>query len=188
MMKTVKKVIKSIEEFLYKIFVVFSKGFFFYLSLLAGLLHKIFPLNIFEKLRLFFIKKQEDAVAFLIVVIVFLLGINMYIRFYTGDNTIVHVSSSTINNNLVETEVGVLDKKELNLYRRYAKLNINSVSIKELRKTNEHIVSWLTVDGTNINYPIVKGNDNSFYLTHDINRNIKFSGWTFMDYRNNIDI
>ena len=40
------------------------------------------------------------------------------------------------------------------------------------------------VDGTNINYPVVKGKDNSFYLDHDINGNLKTSGWVFMDYRN----
>lgn len=187
-MKTFGKIINVIEEFLYKIFVVFSKGFFFYFSLLAGLLHKIIPLSIFQKQKEFFNKKQEDAVAFLLIVIVFLFGVNMYIRFYDGNNNVARVSLTTINNRMTETEVGVLDETELNLYKRYAKLGINSVSISELRKTNENIVSWLTVDGTNINYPIVKGSDNSFYLNHDINGNMKLSGWTFMDYRNSIDM
>ena len=187
-MKTVVKVINIIEEFLYKIFVVFSKGFFFYLSLLAGLLGKIFPLSTFKNLKEYFHRKQDDASAFLLIVVVFLLGVNIYIRFYSGTDNLTHVSSNTMNNQLVETEVAELDETELNLYKRYAKLDINSISIKKLRKTNESIVSWITVDGTNINYPIVKGNDNSFYLNHDINRNLKFSGWTFMDYRNAIDM
>ena len=187
-MKTIVRVINAIEEFLYKIFVIFSKGFFFYLSLFASLLHKIFPLSAFKNLKEYFHRKQDDAAAFLFIVVVFLLGVNVYIRFYSGNNSLTHVSSNTMNNKLVETEVAELDETELNLYKRYAKLDINSISIKKLRKTNESIVSWLTVDGTNINYPIVKGNDNSFYLNHDINRNLKFSGWTFMDYRNAIDL
>ncbi len=187
-MKKVVKVINVIEEFLYKIFVVFSKGFFFYLSLLAGLLSKLFPLSLFKNLKGYFHRKQDDAGAFLLIVVIFLLGINVYIRFYSGNNNLTHVSSNTMNNDLVETKVAELDETELNLYKRYSKLDINSISIKKLRKTNEAIVSWLTVDGTNINYPIVKGNDNSFYLNHDINRNLKFSGWTFMDYRNSIDM
>ena len=187
-MKTVVKVINVIEEFLYKVFVVFSKGFFFYLSLLAGLLSKLFPLSVFKNLKGYFHRKQDDAGAFLLIVVIFLLGINVYIRFYSGNNNVTHVSSNTMDNNLVGTEVAELDETELNLYKRYSKLDINSISIKKLRKTNEAIVSWLTVDGTNINYPIVKGNDNSFYLNHDINRNLKFSGWTFMDYRNSINM
>lgn len=187
-MKAVVKVINVIEEFLYKVFVVFSKGFFFYLSLLAGLLSKLFPLSVFKNLKGYFHRKQDDAGAFLLIVVIFLLGINVYIRFYSGNNNVTHVSSNTMDNNLVGTEVAELDETELNLYKRYSKLDINSISIKKLRKTNEAIVSWLTVDGTNINYPIVKGNDNSFYLNHDINRNLKFSGWTFMDYRNSINM
>lgn len=186
-MKTIVKIINTIEDALYKVFVVFSKGFFFYLSLLVGLLHKVFPLSIFENLKLYFNKKQNDAAAFLAIVVVFLVGINIYIHFYDG-NSIAHVSSNTINNKLVETQVGVLDEKELNLYRRYSKLDINSVSMQELRKTNENVVSWLTVDGTNINYPVVKGNDNDYYLNHDINGDLKFSGWVFMDYRNASDL
>ena len=187
-MKRVVKVINTIEEFLYKIFVVFSKGFFFYLSLLADLLHRVFPLSIFNNMKSYFTKKQEDASAFLLLIIVFLVGINVYARFYGGNNMIARVSQNTINNKYAETEVGVLDKTELNLYKRYAKLNINSVSIKELRETNDQIVAWLTVDGTNINYPITKGTDNSFYLNHDINKSLKLSGWTFMDYRNANDL
>lgn len=187
-MKAVVKVINVIEEFLYKVFVVFSKGFFFYLSLLAGLLSKLFPLSVFKNLKGYFHRKQDDAGAFLLIVVIFLLGINVYIRFYSGNNNVTHVSSNTMDNNLVGTEVAELDETELNLYKRYSKLDINSISIKKLRKTNEAIVSWLTVDGTNINYPIVKGNDNSFYLNHDINRNLKLSGWTFMDYRNSINM
>lgn len=187
-MDKLKKIINTIEEFLYNVLVVFSKGFFFYLSLLVGLLQKIFPLSIFKNLKSYFTKKQDDAAAFLILVMVFLVGVNVYVRFYDGNNDIAHVSNNEISGRYAETEVGVLDETELNLYKRYAKLNINSVSIKELRKTNEQIVSWLTVDGTNINYPIVKGTDNSYYLNHDINKNVKLSGWTFMDYRNSNDL
>ena len=186
-MKTLKKIINAIEEVLYRIFVVFSKGFFFYLSLLVGLLYKVFPLSIFEKLRLFFNRKQNDALAFLLLVLIFLLGVNVYIRFYDG-NSLAHVSETTINNRIADADANKLDETELNLYKRYSKLDINAVSLKELRKTNEQVASWITVDGTNINYPVVKGADNSFYLNHDINGDLKFSGWTFMDYRNNIDL
>ena len=187
-MKRLVKGIEFVESALYKVFVIFSKGLFFYFSLLVGLLSKIFPLSIFDKLKSYFNRKQEDASAFLVLVMIFLVAVNFYIRFSQDNNGVASVSSSVISNRLVETETAVLDEKELNLYKRYGKLSINSVSIKELRKTNEQVVSWITVDGTNINYPIVKGTDNSYYLNHDINGNLKLSGWTFMDYRNNTDL
>lgn len=44
---------------------------------------------------------------------------------------------------------------------------------------------WIKVDNTNIDYPIVQGKDNSFYLDKDINKNYVSSGSIFMNYLNN---
>ena len=55
-------------------------------------------------------------------------------------------------------------------------------------KVNNEIVSWISVYSTNINYPIVKSDNNEFYLNHNINKSYDSSGWTFMDYRNNSDL
>ena len=52
-------------------------------------------------------------------------------------------------------------------------------------KVNNEIVSWISVYSTNINYPIVKSDNNEFYLNHNINKSYDSNGWTFMDYRNN---
>lgn len=38
-----------------------------------------------------------------------------------------------------------------------------------LKKINPNIVGWLTIPNTTIDYPILKGSDDSFYLTHDTN-------------------
>lgn len=182
-MKSVVKVLKSVEDYFYKICLIFSKGFFFYFTLLASLLHKIFPLSIFEKLKAFFKKKQEDSSAFLFLVFLFLFGVSAYVHFYV-DNEEIHVVDET----LAQPKVVELDKKELNLYRKYSKLNESSIDFKKLKKTNKDVVAWLIVDGTNINYPITQTADNKYYLSHDINKDVKMSGWTFMDYRNATDL
>ena len=177
-----KKFFESIENGFNNICLILSKGFFFYFVLLSELLYKIFPLSIFEKSKLFFKRRQNDASAFLFVVFLVLIGLNVYVRFYDG-NEVKYVSK----NNVVQKKM-VLDKTELNLYKRYSKIDINSVSINKLKKTNKDIVSWITVDGTNINYPVVQGKDNNYYLSHDIEKNVKASGWVFMDYRNSFDM
>ena len=57
-----------------------------------------------------------------------------------------------------------------------------------LRAINPDIVAWVYVPGTAINYPVVRGEDNEYYLTHDFDGD---QGWLanygaiFMDYRNN---
>lgn len=58
---------------------------------------------------------------------------------------------------------------------------------KKLKDINQDIIAWLRVPGTGIDYPVVKENDNEFYLTHDINREPSIHGSIFMDYRNTME-
>lgn len=72
-----------------------------------------------------------------------------------------------------------------NPYWDYINMNMINVDFNELKHINNEIIGWIKVNGTNINYPYVLGNDNSFYLTHSIDKSINSAGWVFMDYRNN---
>lgn len=54
----------------------------------------------------------------------------------------------------------------------------------KLKKINNEIVGFLTVNGTNINYPIVQHSDNSYYLKRDIYKKKSSMGWVYLDYRN----
>lgn len=58
---------------------------------------------------------------------------------------------------------------------------------EDLSNINEDFRFWLEVDNTNIDYPVVQGNDNSFYLKKDIYKNYLGSGSIFMDSRNNFE-
>lgn len=77
---------------------------------------------------------------------------------------------------------------DTNPFRNFAKTNLNDVRISELKKSNTDTVAWISVDGTTINYPIVQTSDNDYYLNHSFDKSYKKSGWTFMDYRNSIDM
>ena len=46
------------------------------------------------------------------------------------------------------------------------------------------VVAWIVLDNTVINYPVVQGDDNVFYLTHLPNGEKHTMGSIFMDYRN----
>lgn len=54
--------------------------------------------------------------------------------------------------------------------------------------TNDDIIGWIVIEGTSIDYPVVQGEDNSYYLTHDINQVQSKQGSIFMDYRNSSDL
>ncbi len=59
-----------------------------------------------------------------------------------------------------------------------------------LRSINPDIVAWIYIPGTVINYPVVKAEDNDYYLTHDFNKDsawLASYGSIFMDYKNKSD-
>ena len=62
-----------------------------------------------------------------------------------------------------------------------------SIDWEALRAVNPDVVAWLSIPGTAVNYPVVRGADNEYYLTHDFNGD---QGWLatygaiFMDWRN----
>lgn len=61
------------------------------------------------------------------------------------------------------------------------------VDFESLRAVNPEAVAWLTINGTNINYPVTQHSDNDYYLHHLFNGEYNSSGCLFMDYRNPAD-
>jgi len=56
-------------------------------------------------------------------------------------------------------------------------------SVIELRQKYPDVAGWLTVPGTNIDYPFIRYKDNDFYLRRDLNGDSATAGTLFMDYR-----
>lgn len=55
--------------------------------------------------------------------------------------------------------------------------------LQSLATINEDIYGWIHVDGTNIDYPLVQGDDNDFYLDHAFTGDPLVIGSIFVDYR-----
>ena len=58
------------------------------------------------------------------------------------------------------------------------------INFEELKSKNFDTVAWIKVENTNIEFPVVKANDNSYYLTHNFNKEGNSAGWIFADYKN----
>jgi len=61
-----------------------------------------------------------------------------------------------------------------------------SYNLEDLNKKNSDVIGIIKIPGTNINYPVLRGENNDFYLNHDINKKKNSVGSVFMDYRNDI--
>lgn len=57
---------------------------------------------------------------------------------------------------------------------------------QDLQKINPEIVGWITMDDTQINYPIVQAKDNDYYLFRNYKGEDMRAGSIFMDHRNDV--
>lgn len=54
------------------------------------------------------------------------------------------------------------------------------VKVKELKEENSDIVGWLEIENTSINYPVLQGTDNEYYMTHNYKKEKSKNGSIFL--------
>ena len=126
--------------------------------------------------------------------LIFIVSLSLFV-FYTVQNEKGNTLYSDLKKDLFSGELSPVDRaKELfpfesvsnsdPLLSEYsAILDKTSEAISSLKEENSDIFGWLTVSGTNIDYPAVRGDDNSFYLNHSYTGEYLSIGSVFADYR-----
>ena len=87
-------------------------------------------------------------------------------------------NQSTINElkkYIIEEEV---EEKEVKKY---------DIDFNSLKEENPDTVAYLKVNNTNIDYIVLKGKNNSYYLNHNFEKKKNVAGWVFSDYHNKFD-
>ncbi|KLU70676.1 MAG: hypothetical protein RHS_3475 [Robinsoniella sp. RHS] len=74
-------------------------------------------------------------------------------------------------------------RKEIYIQRE----NGQTPDMEKLNGLNQDGVAWLTSPGTTIDYPVVQGKDNEYYLHHLSDGTPNEIGAVFLDYQNNPD-
>jgi sortase B len=63
-------------------------------------------------------------------------------------------------------------------------ISYEKVDFAALAEINPDVAGWLSLEGTVINYPIVQGTDNDYYLEHLFTREVNHTGCIFIDFGN----
>ena len=126
-------------------------------------------------------KKYKEVILNLIVYMILL-----FILIYSGIKIYKWYKDKTSNKEIVEQikeTVAVEDKNEdKNEYKEEYTIDFN-----KLKEQNKETVAWIKVNNTNIEYPVVKADNNNFYLNHSFDKSQNLAGWIFADYRNKFD-
>lgn len=114
----------------------------------------------------------RNIITICLIIIICICGYKIYSKLYE------YKKADNIYNDL-RKEKNYTNKNSSN------KTNKNKENSIDFSHINKDFVCWINIKNTNIDYPVVQGDDNSYYLHRDIYGNYLYAGTTFLDYRNN---
>ena len=124
-------------------------------------------------------KKYKKAILNLILYILLL-----SILIYSVIKIFKWYKDKTNNNKIVEQIKSTVIVEENN---EDGNENGYTVDFNKLKEQNNETIAWLKINNTNVEYPVVKGTNNSFYLNHSFDKSKNSAGWIFADYKNKFD-
>lgn len=69
-------------------------------------------------------------------------------------------------------------------FQQYKPKPEDMMGFEEIRRMNKDVFAWITLYGTHVDYPVVRGNGNDSYINKNIFGGYSLSGSIFLDYRN----
>lgn len=128
------------------------------------------------------IKKNKRYKKVILNIIIYM--ILLFVLIYSGIKIFKWYKDKTNNNKIAEqikSTVIVEDKNEDENKEEY------TVDFNKLKEQNNETVAWIKVNNTNVEYPVVRATNNSFYLNHSFDKSKNSAGWIFADYKNKFD-
>ena len=121
-------------------------------------------------------KKSKILVTFIQIVLIAVI-------IFSGIKIIEWIKSNKKNEDIMsEIKENVVINNEMDSNNEEYKIDF-----AKLKQKNSDAIAWIKVNGTDIDFPVVKGTDNSYYLTHNFDKEKNKAGWIFADYRNKFD-
>ena len=127
-------------------------------------------------------KKNKRYKKVILNIIIYM--ILLFVLIYSGIKIFKWYKDKTNNNKIAEqikSTVIVEDKNKDENKEEY------TVDFNKLKEQNNETVAWIKVNNTNVEYPVVRATNNSFYLNHSFDKSKNSAGWIFADYKNKVD-
>lgn len=115
-------------------------------------------------------------IVMLLLIIIFVCSIS-YICYYIYNSNKNKKDNTNILNEVKIDSTQVTEEKSEKMLK-----------LEELQKENNEIIGWLEIEGTNINYPVLQGTDNEFYMKNNYKKEKSKNGSIFLDKSYNWDI
>ena len=111
-------------------------------------------------------------------------GVFIYAAYHLFSDFMVYYHNRQVKNEVKEVVYREVGEETLE-YEDLVREDGTEIDIlTPLRRINPQIIGWIHVDDTTIDYPVVQGLDNSYYLDHNVYGETTICGAIFMDYRN----
>ena len=85
------------------------------------------------------------------------------------------------NDDITPNEEDNNDNNDNNITIETEKLTMD---FNKLKSINNDTVAWIKINNTNIDYPVVKTNNNEYYLNHSFYKYSNINGWIFLNSEN----
>jgi sortase, srtB family len=112
--------------------------------------------------------KKTRRLIYIVLIILIIIATIYIVFFIRGKNNTIQESSAL---NEVQIDEAKVDSKTTE----------RMLQVQELQKENPDVVGWIEIEETNINYPVLQGTDNSYYMTHNYKKEEAKDGSIFLD-------
>lgn len=125
-----------------------------------------------------------------VILLVFIISLGLFSKYLLNQkiNSKQLFNEQVEENKTIKTDAVAIDDEKNNQENddNYLESLMLNVDFNEYLQKNPDTVAWLYVNNTNVDYPIVQGADNEYYLSHSFNKEYNVAGWLFADFRSNL--
>ena len=146
-------------------------------------------------------RKKISIIIYLLLTALIILSIIYIINFFSLKQeakeqskllNAIDIYEKEVAKNTLEDEERVIEENEETVIGKdteeQKKETERMLQVKQLQGQNTDIVGWLEIENTNINYPVLQGADNNYYMTHNYKNEKSKNGSIFLDADYNWDI